>query len=567
MSASILHKPQETPLLTVSPGAKKIFKAMYREQSGASAVLDDSVSRLAVSDLISKMSFYYEKIRNAVHYREEHLLRKDAIARIIKRQLLIESPIKLNGTDVNETARHLLVELIRAGYLPNNTLPETKIGEVAGIIEKYLLLRRLATSEAASSVNFFGAAASGAEFSGRIDLTNWLVGLAAAEIEELISPDEVSTTLVSVMYALLEKRLELPPSMSAYERELPIQLYLSIHRHLMKYDDEMLSLILMRYFHGEWKSADLETIKRISKNITALHKLIREELAHPLLSPLSRVVGGYTVYFNILKEVVSEDPVIVYDEFFDDPKAFPRRIKQACARRYASAKTKLWRSAWRSIIYILLTKSIFAVLLEIPAANLFGEIINPAILAINISMPAVLLFFAVAVTRLPGEDNTKRIIAGIEEIVFNEKQKTEPIVLRKAIGRNKVMNFIFGLIYTITFFISFGAIVWLLEAVNFSWVSTVIFLFFLAFVSFFIIRIRRGAKEWIVVESRDTIFRFILDFFSTPIVATGKWLSTKFSRINVFVFVLDFIIEAPFKIFVEIAEEWTKYVRERKEQI
>jgi len=567
MSASILHKPQETPLLTVSPGAKKIFKAMYREQSGASAVLDDSVSRLAVSDLISKMSFYYEKIRNAVHYREEHLLRKDAIARIIKRQLLIESPIKLNGTDVNETARHLLVELIRAGYLPNNTLPETKIGEVAGIIEKYLLLRRLATSEDASSVNVFGAAASGAEFSGRIDLTNWLVGLAAAEIEELISPDEVSTTLVSVMYALLEKRLELPPSMSAYERELPIQLYLSIHRHLMKYDDEMLSLILMRYFHGEWKSADLETIKRISKNITALHKLIREELAHPLLSPLSRVVGGYTVYFNILKEVVSEDPVIVYDEFFDDPKAFPRRIKQACARRYASAKTKLWRSAWRSIIYILLTKSIFAVLLEIPAANLFGEIINPAILAINISMPAVLLFFAVAVTRLPGEDNTKRIIAGIEEIVFNEKQKTEPIVLRKAIGRNKVMNFIFGLIYTITFFISFGAIVWLLEAVNFSWVSTVIFLFFLAFVSFFIIRIRRGAKEWIVVESRDTIFRFILDFFSTPIVATGKWLSTKFSRINVFVFVLDFIIEAPFKIFVEIAEEWTKYVRERKEQI
>jgi len=30
---------------------------------------------------------------------------------------------------------------------------------------------------------------------------------------------------------------------------------------------------------------------------------------------------------------------------------------------------------------------------------------------------------------------------------------------------------------------------------------------------------------------------------------------------------LDFIIEAPFKIFVDIAEQWTKYVRERKEDI
>ena len=52
-----------------------------------------------------------------------------------------------------------------------------------------------------------------------------------------------------------------------------------------------------------------------------------------------------------------------------------------------------------------------------------------------------------------------------------------------------------------------------------------------------------------------------------PIVATGKWLSEKFSRINVFVFFLDFIIEAPFKIFVEIAEEWTKYVKERKDEL
>jgi len=567
MPSHILNKPEEAAVLTVSPGAKKIFKAMYRDQTGAAAASDDSVPRLAVSDLISKMSFYYEKIRNAVHYREEHLLRKDAIARIIKRQLFIENPIKSNGPDTVDASRHLLVELIRAGYLPNNSLPETKIDEVAAIIEKYFLLRRLVTSEAAASVNFFGAKTGGAEFSGRIDLTNWLIGLCAAEIEELISPDEVSATMVSVMYGLLEKRIELPASMSGYERELPIQIYLSIHRHLLKFDDDMLSLILMRYFHGDWKSADAEVIARIAKNIGPLHHLIGEEIAHPLNNQLGRIVSAYTVYFSILKDVIEENPVAVYDEFFDDPKAFPRRIKQACARRYASAKSKLWRSAWRSIIYILLTKSIFAVILEVPAAQFFGAIINPLILGVNVVFPGLLLFFAVAVTRLPSENNTKRIIAGIEEIVFAEKRKAEPIIIRKPLGRNKVMNVIFGIIYTITFFISFGAIVWLLEAINFSWVSTVIFLFFLTFVSFFIIRIRRSAKEWVVVETKETMSRFILDFFSTPIVATGKWLSSKFSRINVFVFILDFIIEAPFKIFVEIAEEWTKYVRERKDQI
>jgi len=257
----------------------------------------------------------------------------------------------------------------------------------------------------------------------------------------------------------------------------------------------------------------------------------------------------------------------VYDEFFDDTKAFSRRIKKVCAKRYANSRTKLWRSAWRSIIYIFLTKSIFAVLLEIPADKFFGSTVSSSSLAINITFPSLLLFFAVATARLPNDENTKRIISGLEEIVFNEKRKDDPIQIKKPIGRHPVMNVIFALIYAVTFFISFGAVVWLLDTIHFSWISTVIFLFFLTFVSFFIIRIRRNAKEWIVVESRDTFSRFLLDFFATPIVATGKWLTGKFSQINVFVFVLDFIIEAPFKIFVDIAEEWTKYVRERKDSL
>lgn len=102
------------------------------------------------------MSFYYEKIRNAVHYSEEHLLRKDAIFRILKRQLVIEGTVRLvRAEDSRTLAQHLLIELIRAGYLPNNVLPETKIEEVAKIINKYTSLRALSLSEAASQTNFF----------------------------------------------------------------------------------------------------------------------------------------------------------------------------------------------------------------------------------------------------------------------------------------------------------------------------------------------------------------------------------------------------------------------------
>ena len=219
------------------------------------------------------------------------------------------------------------------------------------------------------------------------------------------------------------------------------------------------------------------------------------------------------------------------------------------------------------IIYIFITKSIFVLALEIPAIKFFGEELNMLSLAINITFPGVLLFLIVFFTRLPSDANTEKIVEGVEEIVFTEKQRHEPFKLRKGVKRGAVMNLTFGILYAITFFISFGAVVWGLDKIGFTWVSMIIFLFFLAFVSFFSIRIRRNAKELIIVPPKENIFSFFADFFYVPIIVVGKWLSEKFSRVNVFVFVLDFIIEAPFKIFVEIAEECTNYFKESKDDV
>jgi hypothetical protein len=39
------------------------------------------------------------------------------------------------------------------------------------------------------------------------------------------------------------------------------------------------------------------------------------------------------------------------------------------------------------------------------------------------------------------------------------------------------------------------------------------------------------------------------------------------SKVNIFIFIFDFIIEAPFKVLIEIAEDWIKYVKERKDNV
>ncbi len=553
MSNPTMSRKSEAAL-TPTTRTKKLFQAIYNAQKGGGRA-NDNIQRIKVSDLISKMSFYYEKIRNSVDYKEDHLLRKNAILRILKRQIVIEGAISIKSLDSAEIARHLITELIRAGYLPNDTLPETKIDEIGEVISKYLRLRYYSLQALRQG---------GAD--DKSETMAWLIAVAASDIEDRLAASEVDSTVIDHMYDILARAITVSDD-SPYQADRDIQIFLAVHRNFLKFDNDMLGYILFKYYVADWQVADEAIIKQAAVDMAGIKVSIDKQLDHPMAGQLNRLASRYTVFFSILIDVISEDPEGVYECFKSDPKAFPRKIKQICAKRYQAARSKLWRAAFRSIIYIFLTKSVFVFLLEVPAIKLFNETINPLSLFINITFPALLLFLIVFFTRLPSEANTQKIIEGIEEIAFVEKERNEPYKLGRGAKRRAGMNATFAILYTITFFISFGFVIWALTKINFNWVSIIIFLFFLAFVSFFSIRIRKGAKELIILPPRENIFSLFSDFFYVPIIVAGKWLSEKFSHVNVFVFVLDFIIEAPFKLFVEIAEEWTKYVKERKDDI
>lgn len=535
----------------VTEDAKKLFQVIYNEKNKKEEA-DDDTPKIKVSALISKMAFYYEKIRNSVDYKEEHLLRKNAVLRIIKRQIVIEGSIQQMKSE--EISKHLLTELIRAGYLHNNKVPEIKIREIAGIIERYIKLRH----------HVLGCMP--ADFKERRNAVNFILAMAACEIEENLGRDRVDQVIISDIYETLKNNLRLPDG-SPYQHDLEIQIFVGIHRNYLKFDADMIGFILFKYYNGSWKEYDDNEIEKLGKSFDALRSAVSEQLEHPLAGQLSRIISRYSVYFTVLKDVIKEDPVAVYGNIKNDIKAFPRDIKKICNRRYASARSKLWRAAVRSIIYIFLTKSVFAIALEVPATQLFGESINLFALAINVLFPAFLLFVIVLFTALPSDDNTDKIVDGIRSLVLVGHSKKDPVILRPPVKRSGILNSIFNLVYSSAFLVSIGFIVWVLDRIGFNFVSIIIFLFFLAFVSFFAIRIRKNAHEMIIVEGKESFLSFLTDFFYIPIVAVGKWLSEKFSRINVFVFVLDFIIEAPFKIFVEIAEEWAKYVKERRDEI
>jgi len=81
------------------------------------------------------------------------------------------------------------------------------------------------------------------------------------------------------------------------------------------------------------------------------------------------------------------------------------------------------------------------------------------------------------------------------------------------------------------------------------------------------IKLRQDNKELQMQIHKEGFTAILIDFFTFPIVRVGRWLSLKAPKINVFVFILDVIIEAPFKSFINVIEEWVDYVKEKKDEI
>lgn len=568
VSPNLIKRSQEVKPAEINENAKRLFQVVYSNQSKKGLVSDDETPKINVSEVISKLAFFYEKIRNVIDYEEDHLLRKNAIIRILKRQIVIEG-VLVKNIDTTEISRHLLTELIRGGYLPNDKIPEAKIPEIAKMFDKYFKLRNLCLIKINSEMNIKKDVNKVKNLINEKNvLTNWILSLAACEIEENLNPNKIKQAMIANLYDFLSHNITLADGLN-FKVDLEIQIYLSICRTYGRFDEDMLSFVLFKYYNDDWTSASLseQDINRIAALTRGLRLEIVHQLEHPLVKQMDRVTKKYALYSSIMYETIEADPVKIYNEIYTNEKTFFANLKKVCGIKYKKAKSRLWRVAFRSIVYIFLTKSIFVFALEIPATQWFNEPINPISLAINVAFPAALLFFIVFCTRTPGEKNTDKIVSGVKELFFIGSERKSPIVLRPKNKRNSIVNWIFNIIYTAAFFVTIYFIIKGLTLINFNWVSIVIFLFFLAFVSFFSVVTTSGVKDLIVVERRENILTLLLDLFYMPIIMVGKWMSSKVSKVNVFVFIFDFIIEAPFKVVVEVAEDWTRYIKERKDNM
>ena len=117
------------------------------------------------------------------------------------------------------------------------------------------------------------------------------------------------------------------------------------------------------------------------------------------------------------------------------------------------------------------------------------------------------------------------------------------------------------------FLFSFGGLAWLLWRLGFNWLGGLIFFFFVSLVLLFGFRVRWAANELRVTSERESLMGSLINLISLPFLDLGVRLSLGLSRLNVLMFGLDFLIEAPLKMIIDLIGEWTNFIRQKQAEV
>lgn len=508
-------------------------------------VRPDDISALSVSQTVSFFALVYEKVRNAVEYREDHLILRAAIERILRRRFSL-------NPDGHGEAENLLRELLWARYFDNGVLGAEDNVIIQNLVDKYVLLKRQLVV--------------GRDNELRVFLDQFLMDLLTCEIEETLKPESaaIQSNLTFFIYQVLRRKIKIE---GLKEDQKDAYFLVAIEKVFGKSDRSYLRYHLFTTFYKTLFAYSEKELNSLGAKFPSIFKKIDDMVTNPYVDNLAKFVRKQLPPFLILFALIKSKPDELQSILTDREKLW-NEVDTTCRSKYQQLGARIRTLAVRSFIYILLTKMIFAIILEIPVSMYFYGEINRNAIIINSIFPPILMIGILGFFKVPGDDNTKKIFQRIVDIIDEDKSFETKVafVPKKSTAKRPLLIFGFTVFYSLTFLVTLSLIYEFLSNLGFNLVSQAIFIFFVSVVSFFSYRIRQVTKE-LRLEEKASILAPVGDFFFMPMLSLGKFFSSGLAKLNFFIFIFDFIIEAPFKLIFEVVEEWISFVRKRKEEI
>ena len=516
--------------------------------------LKEGLSVIHVDEVASKVASFYEKIRQIVDWKEEHLMKRATIIRKLKRRFL---DLELNGLSVeNKIAEPLVLELIRGGHFPNDKIEETKIAEVQKIINKYIFI--LKNSPATGSPR------------EKLQFYNWILEIAACEIEEILAPFRREKALINYMFELMKERIVVNEGIfkigGLKPEEKNIQIYIAVQQALFKLDHPIVSYNLLKYKYPQWNIASVEQFSEIAKNIYKIWDDIEKDLSHPLGKKFYTICEKYDTPYLLLGDVLSEENPAEATQKISNPEFLEASIKKVYNKRLLTLKRRLFRAAFYTTLSVLLGNGLCLFILEIPLARLIHGRFTPLSIVVDIFESTLLMFLFVATIKPPSKSNFEVVMMETMKIAY-KKEKTDIYEIKTPRKKGVITQFIITLTYLLGASASLTILVLIFKLAGFPLTSVIINIIFIPIIVFAGLAVRKRSEELTVEEKRAGFFGFFFDIFSLPVAGLGRWLSNKWKRYNAIAAFFNALIDMPFSIFVEFLENWRFFLKEKKEEI
>ncbi len=528
----------------LSPKTEKLirrYKSWYHSRKK-----EEETSTIHVDEVAAKAASFYEKIRKVVDWKEEHLMRKSAIERRLKRHFFVE--------EKKEIAEPLVHELIRAGYFPNDQIPTSKIEEVKQSLDKYLYIIKNSSRPKEET---------------KLQLNDWFLSMAACEVEEILDPPIRQKASIDFMYESLKDRIKINEGAISIKKisaeEKDTQLYIAIERALFNLDDVLIGYHLLKRKFPGWKNFSDKKIKEVTENAYKIRKDIYDKLNHSLGDKFYKVAKKYNTPFLLLNDVLSDNP-IESEKKIKEPENLENLITKKYKKRLGTLKRRLGRAAFYSTLSIFLTNILSLLALEIPISKMLTGSFSKLAILVDILLPTSTMFLLVSTVKGPKEGNLERVILETSKITY-ENEKMSTIEIKPSRERGAIANTIISLFYILTLGLFLGGVAFIFFKVNFPPFSYLINTIFLAVIAFTGVKIRERAKELTIVERKESFLTFVIDIFSLPILNLGKWLSNKWKKYNVLSVIFNALIDMPFSTFINFLESWRSFLKEQKEKI
>ncbi len=541
-------------------GAHKLVRELISEYKEIAEGEHEGGALIEVDEIASRVASFYEKVRGIVDWKEEHLIRRTATERVLKRRLLggVAGLGLISDVKTEKVAEPLVGELIRGGHYPNNEIPKSRLVKVQKVLEKYAYI--LKNSPLSGNGSKSG-------LKKKVNFYNWLLEIAACEIEEILAPPLKENLMMEFMTKMIDKRIEVNPKKKISDDDKMIQTYIAVHKTLYHLDAPIINYHLLKYRYPEWFTKNEEGVRALGERIEEIQKGLEKDLAHPLGGYFYGVCEKYDTLYLILGDILNsfeKNPEEISKNIID-PKELEKMVDKFYGKRYATLKKRLFRMAIFSTLSVLVAGAVSLFIIEVPLAKLLYGKFNGLAMFVDIMLPTAVMFVLVALVRLPKEKNLLKVREEMQKMIF--KQKREDVYEIKMRGKR---NFFLQSLISFLYVLGTGFSLWGTYRV-FSWAKIPITSLYIdtlnvAVLVFAAIIIRGRAKE-LVVEDKPSFWEFLIDTISVPIGRIGQWLSKKWKEYNIASVFFTVLVDMPFATIMEFIEGWSTFIKEKKAEI